>query len=376
MTEGKRKVIANVERLNQFMDKEGFSAVVVRSGKNFTYLAGFAYPGTLGRHLDFPDSPRGVLLVWPREGKPVMVLNSIAAPVSQRDSWIEDIEIYDDYSGSAYRKAAEVLNRMGIQGDKLGFEKSYLSAERWEEIQELLPRANIVDCTSMMDEVRWIKTPGEVELIKLAADILDDAYLEVFSTVREGDTEREVHSRIVKSCIQRGAQWAHGMLNSSRNTIIYGGEGDFTFRRGDIIHNDYVLYYLGYPGHQSRTAILGPPSEEQRRTYEAIRDMYRMTIEQCRAGVKASAVYQFGAEAIERQGYYRPPLVGHGVGAWWHQQSPYLVSNDHRELEAGMVLALEPFADYWHIQDMILVTDGSPELLSGKFSTDEMFVSG
>ncbi len=60
----------------------------------------------------------------------------------------------------------------------------------------------------------------------------------------------------------------------------------------------------------------------------------------------------------------------------WHQQGPYLVSNDHRELEAGMVLALEPFADYWHIQDMILVTDGSPELLSGKFSTDEMFVSG
>ena len=53
------KIIANVDRLDQLMDKNGFSAVVARSGKNFTYLAGFAYPGTLARHLDFPDSPRG-----------------------------------------------------------------------------------------------------------------------------------------------------------------------------------------------------------------------------------------------------------------------------------------------------------------------------
>ena len=74
------KIIANVERLHRLMDEEGVSAIVARSGKNFTYLAGFAYPGTLARHLEFPDSPREVLLVWPRTGEPVMVLNSYAAP--------------------------------------------------------------------------------------------------------------------------------------------------------------------------------------------------------------------------------------------------------------------------------------------------------
>ena len=63
------KIIANVERLHALMDEEGLSAIVARSGKNFTYLAGFAYPGTLARHLEFPDSPREVLLVWPRDGR-------------------------------------------------------------------------------------------------------------------------------------------------------------------------------------------------------------------------------------------------------------------------------------------------------------------
>ena len=46
--------------------------------------------------------------------------------------------------------------------------------------------------------------------VRQGALILDEAYLEIFPTVREGDTEREVHSRIVASCVQRGAQWAQG----------------------------------------------------------------------------------------------------------------------------------------------------------------------
>jgi hypothetical protein len=41
-----------------------------------------------------------------------------------------------------------------------------------------------------------------------------------------------------------------------------------------------------------------------------------------------------------------------------------------------MVLALEPHVNFWHIQDMILVQQGAPILLSAKFSTDEPFVAG
>jgi hypothetical protein len=41
-----------------------------------------------------------------------------------------------------------------------------------------------------------------------------------------------------------------------------------------------------------------------------------------------------------------------------------------------MVLALEPHVNFWHVQDMVLVTEGAPVLLSGKFKTDEPFVAG
>jgi Xaa-Pro aminopeptidase len=306
-----------------------------------------------------------------------MVLNHFAAPLARRDSWLDRIELYDGYSESPYQKAAEVLAEMGLSDSRVGFERTYLSAARWDEVRRLLPAADITDCTALMAEVRWIKTEQEVELLKQAADILDDAYLEVFHKVREGDTEREVHSRIVKSCIQRGAQWVHGMLSSSRNTVSYGGEGDTRFKRGDIIRNDYVSYYLGYPGHQNRTIVVGEPSAEQRRAYRAIRDIYRATIDQCRVGAVAGDVYQYAVDAFRQEGYDdRVNLVGHGVGAWWHQQEPYLVEHAQQVLEAGMVLALEPGVSYWRLQDLILVTEGAPRLLSTRFNTDEMFVTG
>ena len=370
------KIIANVDRLHRLMDEEGVSAIVARSGKNFTYLAGFAYPGTLARHLEFPDSPREVLLVWPRTGEPVMVLNSYAAPLARRDSWLERIEIYDDYAESPYQRAADILDQLGLDRETIGFEKSYVSAQRWEEIASLLPNARIVDSTDLMDRVRWIKTPEEVAALEAGARLLDEAYLEVLPAVRPGDTERLVHSRIMESCLRRGANWAHGILNSSRNTVAYGGESDMAFQAGDIIRNDYVSYLDGYPGHQSRTVCVGPPTDDQVRTYEATLDIYRATIDQCLPGARTSDIYHFANDRFHAAGFQgNVSLAGHGVGAWWHQQEPYMVPSSTRVLEEGMVVALEPHIGYWHLQDMVLVTANGPRLLSPLINTDEMIIA-
>ena len=371
------KIIANVERLHRLMDEEGVSAVVARSGKNFTYLAGFAYPGTLARHLEFPDSPREVLLVWPRHGEPVMVLNTYAAPLARRDSWLEQIEVYDDYAESPYQRAADVLMGLGLAVETIGFEKSYVSADRWEEINGLLPRARIVDSTDMMDRVRWIKTSEEVEALEAGAQLLDEAYLEVLPSVRPGDTERLVHSRIIESCLRRGANWAHGILNSSRNTVSYGGESDVTFEAGDIIRNDYVSYLNGYPGHQSRSVCVGTPSDEQKRVYQVTLDIYRGTIERCVPGARTAEIYHYANDRFHEAGFQgNVSLAGHGVGAWWHQQEPYMVPSSERVLEEGMVVALEPHIGYWHLQDMVLVTSDGPRLLSPLINTDEMMIAG
>src|SRR5258708_8648379 len=89
--------LLNLERLDEAMDAQGLDALVARAGLNFTYLAGFAYPGTLARHVDLADSPRSVWVLWPRKGEPRIVLNGIARDLAARDSWIEKYDAYEGY---------------------------------------------------------------------------------------------------------------------------------------------------------------------------------------------------------------------------------------------------------------------------------------
>jgi Xaa-Pro aminopeptidase len=367
--------LANLPRLKALMDEARLDAVVARSGNNFTYLTGIVYPGTLARHVDLTDSPRGVFVVYPRHGAPVIVTNAIAAGLARRDSWIERIEVYDGYTEPPEDRLCKVLRDLGLADGQVGFEHDYLSARTWASIGRALPSLEMTDCTALMDRVRWIKTPAEIERFRKGADLLDEAYLEVFATIQDGESERAVHSRLIASCIRRGAGWAHGILNAESNTIPYAGESSHPFRRGEAIRTDYVAYLDGYPGHQSRCAVMGPPSAEQLQEYRTIRDLYRAACDRCRPGVTAGQVYAFVVESFAAAGIeYSSMLAGHSVGAWWHQQAPIVAKDEPTPLEAGMVIAMEPHVNHWHIQDMLLIRDDGPELLSSRFSTDEPFI--
>jgi Xaa-Pro aminopeptidase len=379
MRERGPRLVANVPRLNESMDQAGLAAVVARSGQNFTYLAGFGYSGTVARFMDLTDSPRGMMVFWPRRGDPAVIAGTATAEVTRRDCWIKRIEVYETYIQSPYARLCEVIKDYGLGRERIGIEKSYVSAQHWEEIERLLPGVQLVDISLMMDQVRWVKTEAEIGLLKEAADLLDDAYLEVFPTIRPGQTEREVHARLVHACLHRGAAFAHGMLNSSRNDGPFLGERENVLYEGDIVRNDYVSYlWEGYPGHQSRVVVIGKPSAEQKTTYRIIRDIYRQTLDRCRPGVLTSALYQFVVDEFAKQGwpYKTIPLVGHSVGAWWHQQEPILSKARDVPLEEGMVLAVEPVRGYWHLQDMLVVRRNGPQLISDKFPTDEMFIAG
>ena len=369
------EIIANVPRLERYMDATGLDAIAVRTGVNFTYLAGIALPGTLARHLDIASTVRGFMLVWPRKGEPVAVLDSFAESLVARDSWVGKTVVYKAYVESLYTRVANVLADLRLGGARIGFEKDGLSAAHWEEIQRALPKQQMINCSRMMDEVRWIKTAGEITLQKQAADKLDDVLFEVFPTIRLGESEREVHARIVESCLRHGFGWVHGILNSSSNPVMYGGESDVKFQRGDFVRNDYVAYFKGYAGHQSRLAILGKPNEEQQKGYALTLDIHRRTIERCTAGRTAGDIYQFVVDEFSRHGIeYPASLVGHSMGAWFHQQEPVLRDGSETVLEEGMILAIEPQRLHWHIQDLIVIEQGKPCLLSDKFPIDQPFI--
>jgi Xaa-Pro aminopeptidase len=370
-----QSVIANIARLNAYMDKWGLDAVAVRSGINFTYLSGMAMPGTLARHLETAASIRGFMLLWPRHHEPVIVLDSFAEKIAQRESWVERLELYQAYEESLYTRVAKVIADLALGRARIGFEQDAVSSAHWDEIRRALPHLEMVNCSHIMDEVRWIKTPGEIALQKKAADLLDDVLLDIFPTIRAGESERDVHARIIAECIRRGCSFVHGILNSSSNSIMYGGESEIKFQTGDFVRNDYVAYLEGYPGHQSRLAVLGEPSNEQQRAYALTRDVHRRAIDICRPGVTAGEIYAFVVEEFRKNRIeYTASLVGHGIGPWFHQQEPILRRNSDIVIEEGMIIAIEPQRLHWHLQDLILVQERGPHLISDKFATDQPFV--
>jgi Xaa-Pro aminopeptidase len=373
----RRKITANIDRLNTLMDDAQMDAVVLRSGQNFTYLSGVVYPGTLARHQELTDSMRAVLLLWPRNGTPVIITNKTAADLAERDSWVEALELYEGYVESPYAKLVDVMRAAGLSSSRVGFERDYVSARDWALVERGLPQLKMLDCTDLMNRVRWIKTADEIQMLRRAADLLDDVYREVFPRIRVGDTERKLHTDIMATSLSKGFEWAHGILISDKNKVRYGGESDVALNRGDVIKTDYVAYLQSYPGHQSRAVIVGAPSTAQRDEYRDYRDMYRASIDRCRAGAKSGDLYDLVMKDFQKHGWeFKSSLIGHGVGPWWHQQEPILRPGSDVILEEGMVLALEPGKSPWKIQDMILVQKGAPILLSPNFNTDEPYVAG
>jgi Xaa-Pro aminopeptidase len=366
------KANPNIARLNALMDREKLDAVVMRSGENFTYLTGIVYPGTLGRHLDLTGSVRSPVLIWPRNGKPEIVLNDFAMGYTKLVSDL-NISVYLGYREQPYEKVAERLSDLGLR--RVGIEFNYCPKRDYDIIRRAAPNAELIDAWAMMDEVRWIKTPSEVELLTVAADRLDEVYLDVLPSIKPGETERQVHARMMKGCVEKGFSWTHGILNSHRNPVIYNGESDFVFEKGDMIRTDYVAYLEGYPGHQSRNAVIGKPSAEIATTYRKVRDIYGLLIDRIRPSAVVGDLYEFIAREFEKRGLkYGSLLIGHSVGPWFHQQEPIMRRDSKFVLEEGMVLALEPYYESYHIQDMVYVNKNGCRLISTKINTNEIWV--
>ena len=362
-------------RLEQVFS-DGLDALVARSGENVSYLSGLRFPGTLGRLQDFAHSPRGAIVIRFPGGSTTLIVSRIAAPLAQRTSWLDDVREFTEYKDDPFRLVAATLRERGLADGRIGIERRLLTVPQSETLVEELPGAEFVDCSDRLMRVRNVKTPAEVALMRAAAHAQDEAHLDVFESARPGDTERELHARMLHALALHGAESAHGMMQSSRNPVTYGGEGDVQVEFGDAVRTDYVSYHEGYAANLSRMAVMGTPAAEHEEMYDLLLSVHRDTIaSMLRPAVKAADVYEFVRGRFVDAGFPSvAPLVGHGIGLWWHQEEPMFIPVESRTLEPGMVVCLEPILDgYWHVQDELLITDTGCELVSDRFRTDELF---
>jgi Xaa-Pro aminopeptidase len=195
--------------------------------------------------------------------------------------------------------------------------------------------------------------------------------------VRPGQTERQVHARITARALELGVGTIHGILQTSSNPILYGGESDARLEHGDLVRTDYVAYVDGYAANLSRPLHVGAPSPRMLRTYAEYLDIYRQSVDLLRPGTTGGRIHEQIRALFTSRGWEAgPPISGHGIGAWFHQQRPLLVEASTDVLALGMVVAIEPISGHWHLQDEYLITGSSPVRISDNFDHEVLAWAG
>jgi Xaa-Pro aminopeptidase len=232
-----------------------------------------------------------------------------------------------------------------------------------------LPDAELVDVGEEAAALRRRKSPAELELLREAARIADEA----FAAVRDelwGLTEHEIAARLTYEARRRGAEWAFPPgVTSGPDAVGIRMPTGRTIGAGDAVMIDIGPEVEGYQADATRTYLVGSPTAEQRRAWDAVRAAHEAALERCRPGVACREVHAAAAGVVEDAGYRLPHRIGHGIGLATSFEWPSM-DTETAELEPGMTICVEPAVflpgvGSFKLEDDLVITDDGHELLTG-----------
>ncbi|MBB6182248.1 Xaa-Pro aminopeptidase [Rhizobium flavum] len=236
----------------------------------------------------------------------------------------------------------------------------------------------LVDCTMLMAAVRSIKSASEINRIRHICEIAGKAFAELPSTVRVGDTEKEIYRGFSANLLLNGADKVPYVSIASGQggyESIIMGPTDRIARKGDVLILDTGSKCGGYFCDYDRNFSFGPPSAEVARVYEALWHATDAGIEAARPGKTAADVFHAQADVLISYGFEVGNVgrFGHGLGKVITEH-PSNAPGDETVLLPGMVLTVEPSAMFGggimaHEED-IVITEGEAEVLSPRASRE------
>ena len=222
-----------------------------------------------------------------------------------------------------------------------------------------------------------IKSPREIACLRKACDATSAAFREAFAALHEGMTERELAgialSRMAAEtnekpgfCMIRSGKTKYGMVN----VLPF----DMPIQRGDLVIMDLGALYKDYWSDFMRMAIVGGPSAEQARFFEADLAAQKAGVAAIQPGTTTGQVFDACYQVLLDKGFgehARLERIGHGVGLDVHEP-PSIGKGTTTVIQPGMVLTVEPiFSDLPHyqignfaIEDNVVVTETGHEIIS------------
>ncbi len=224
-----------------------------------------------------------------------------------------------------------------------------------------------------IDEIRMVKSPEEVENIKRAQAIAEQAFEHVLTFIKPGVTEKQIALELDFYMLSHGAEalsFETIAVTGAKTSMPHGVPDDTVVKSGDFVTMDFGAVYKGYHSDMTRTVAVGKVSPEQRKIYEIVLSAQQAALVSLKAGVSGKQADAAARDIITNAGYgeYFGHGTGHGVGIEIHEQPNVSMRNDN-PLQMGNVVTVEP-GIYLpgkfgvRIEDMALITENGYENLT------------
>ncbi|MDP8256030.1 MAG: Xaa-Pro peptidase family protein [Candidatus Alcyoniella australis] len=276
--------------------------------------------------------------------------------------------IYKDKIGAV----AEAIKRLRVK--RVGFEDEALPVALYNQLVERLPGIDLVPLAGDLDALRQIKSPQEIVAIRRAVRIAERALRRVIPLIAPGVPENRIGSELDAEMIRLGAQataFDTIVASGPRGALPHGIASSRRIRRGELVTIDWGALVDQYNSDQTVTFAVGEIQPWQREIYQLVYRAQRAAIKACVPGAKLCEVDAVARGIIEQAGYgeYFTHGLGHGVGLKVHE-GPRLSMRVNGKLALGNVVTVEPGVYLPNrggvrLEDMVLVTDGAPRVLTG-----------
>lgn len=211
-------------------------------------------------------------------------------------------------------------------------------------MQEAAPMAKFVNGRTTLSKLMRVKSPEEMEVMRKAARIADEACLEIPRILKPGRTEQAVSQDLSAEMVKRGGTTKFCIVAAGAN----GAEphhlsDDTVIREGDVVILDFGCDYMGYQSDITRVFACGKASDEAKQVYDIVYRAHMAGRNHAKIGVTCESVDRATRDVIEQAGFgmYFVHRTGHGIGMEGHEE-PNIVEGSRHKLELGNCFSVEP----------------------------------
>ncbi len=202
-----------------------------------------------------------------------------------------------------------------------------------------------------------IKSPKEIEAMRVAGRMAAETLLEVGDKLRAGMTTEDINTIVHEDTLKRGGfpatlnyrGYPKSVCTSVNDVVCHGIPGPEVLRDGDIVNVDVTTIYGGFHGDTSATFYIGTPKPEARLVVETARRALDVGIAEVREGARLGDIGAAIQQFVEAAGCsVVRDYVGHGIGRKFHddpQVKHYGKRGVGERLKAGMIFTIEPMVN-------------------------------